>query len=127
MARNKKPKKELTPEQKEKRRLAARASHLMRTYGITLEQYNELLEKQDHKCPICDRHEDEFKTHLAVDHDHVTGEIRGLLCNHCNHRVLGRNRDPAKIKRMFDYLCNGTGWFVPKKTRRRKKRKAKAK
>lgn len=103
----------------------ARASHLMRTYGITLEQYDELLERQMFQCPVCLRHKDEFPTRLAVDHNHITGEVRGLLCNYCNHRLVGRHRDAAILRRIADYLEVGTGWFVPpKKKRRRKPRKA---
>jgi hypothetical protein len=100
----------------------AREGHLRRLYGITLEQYDELLARQDNKCPVCLKHESEFTIKLAVDHDHKSGEVRGLLCNYCNHRMVGRHRDPALLRRIADYLEVGTGWFVPpkKKTRRRK-------
>lgn len=98
----------------------SREYRLLRTYGITVEQYDAILEKQDHKCPVCERHEDEFPTRLAVDHDHKTGEIRGLLCRYCNHRMVGRHRDSALVRRIADYLDGGTGWFVPEKKRRRK-------
>lgn len=101
----------------EKRSNIHRKSALKRTYGISLEQYDELLEKQHHCCAICDRHEDEFKTRLAVDHNHKTGEIRGLLCNYCNHRVVGRHTDGDKLRQIADYIEQGTGWFVPKKKR----------
>lgn len=106
----------------------AREYRLMRTYGITLEQYDELLQRQDDKCAVCLRHKDEFTTNLAVDHDHVSGEIRGLLCSYCNHRLVGRHRDSSLLHRIADYLEIGTGWFVPPKKRRRKTpRKAKPK
>lgn len=117
------PKKEPTPEQKEKKRLQARERNLLRLYGITLDQYEELLQKQDSRCFICQRHESEFKTRLAVDHNHVTGEIRGLLCNYCNHRVVGRHRDPEIVRRLYEYLSQGTGWFVPAKAKRKKRKK----
>jgi hypothetical protein len=49
-----------------------------------------------------------------------------LLCRYCNHRLVGRHRDSAVLRRIADYLDVGTGWFVPtKKKRRRKPRKAK--
>jgi hypothetical protein len=105
----------------------AREGHLQRTYGISSEQYDELLERQDHKCPVCERHKDEFPTRLAVDHDHKTREIRGLLCNYCNHRMVGRHRDPAVLRRIADYLEAGTGWFVPVKKKRRRKTPRKVK
>lgn len=100
----------------------ARASRLKRIYGITLEQYDELLLRQDHKCPACLRHESEFPIRLAVDHDHKTGEVRGLLCNYCNHRIVGRHRDAELLRRVADYLDLGTGWFIPEKKKRRVKR-----
>lgn len=99
----------------------ARGGHLKRTYGITLTQYDELLAKQDEKCAICDKHESEFNVKLAVDHDHVSGEIRGLLCRYCNHRLVGRHRDAALLRRIADYVEKGTGLFVPEKKKRRRK------
>lgn len=73
-------------------------------YGITTEDYNLLLEKQHHKCALCKRHDDEFKTRLAVDHDHNTGEIRGLLCRGCN-LALGRLGDTEEsLLRVIKYL-----------------------
>ena len=100
-----------------------RASHLRNKYGISLEQYAELLSKQKGCCAICDRHHSEFTTRLAVDHNHVSGEIRGLLCNYCNRRVVGRHRDAKVIRRLADYLDQGTGWFVPKKKKTIKRKK----
>lgn len=111
----------------EEKREKARERNLLRRYGITLEQYNELLKKQEEKCAMCDRHQDEFKTRLAVDHNHVTGEIRGLLCNYCNHRVVGRHRDPDLILKLYNYLQQTTGWFVPKNNSRKRKRRKKKK
>ena len=101
-----------------------RRSKLKQNYGITEEQYNIMLERQNHCCAICDRHEDQFTKRLAVDHNHATGEIRGLLCAYCNHRVIGRHRDGTLLRKMADYVDSGTGWFVPKrkKTVKRKKK-----
>ncbi len=66
----------------------ARRRYLKRTYGLSLEEFEEMLRKQDYKCAICRCN---FKKR-CIDHDHKTGEIRGLLCNHCN-TGLGRFRD----------------------------------
>jgi hypothetical protein len=74
-----------------------RAGHLRRKYGITEEQYEELLLQQDSKCGVCGKHESEFPVRLAVDHNHRTGEVRGLLCNYCNHRLVGRHTDPELL------------------------------
>lgn len=100
-----------------------RRCRLKRMYGITVEQYETLLTKQNNSCAICKRHESEFKTRLAVDHNHKTGAIRGLLCNYCNHRVIGRHTDGELLRRMADYIEQETGWFVPPKKRRKKRGK----
>lgn len=73
------------------------------TYGITWDEYELLLACQDYRCAICDGRP--RKNALAVDHDHVTGELRGLLCSRCNHRLLGSaNDDPARLRKAADYL-----------------------
>lgn len=100
-----------------------RASHLRNKYGLSLEQYSELLTRQNECCAVCERHHSEFTTRLAVDHNHITGEIRGLLCNYCNRRIVGRHRDSGILRRVADYLDKGTGWFVPKKRRPVKRKK----
>jgi hypothetical protein len=58
-------------------------TYLQTNYKITLEDYNLLLEKQNEKCKICNRDCSTGKS-LAVDHNHETGKVRGLLCKNCN-------------------------------------------
>ncbi len=99
------------------------AGHIRRRYGITAEQYQELLEKQNHCCTVCLKHQDSFKFRLAVDHNHKTGAVRGLLCINCNHRLVGRHVDGAMLRRMADYVESETGWFVPENMRSPKKRR----
>lgn len=97
---------------------------LRRLYGITTEQYDQIFEQQEGKCPVCLRHQDVFSKRLAVDHDHVTGEVRGLLCDFCNSRFIGRHRSGEYFHRAADYLLkNHTGWFVPDRKKRRRKKK----
>jgi hypothetical protein len=67
-------------------------------YGITLEDYNALYYNQDGKCKICKKHQVEFKKRLAVDHNHKTGEVRGLLCQKCN-QAIGLFNDDADLLR----------------------------
>lgn len=106
--------------------MTVRDKYLLRTYGITEAQYNEILVKQDNRCAICLRGASSFNKHLAVDHCHAAPfEIRGLLCGYCNHRVVGRHRDPGLLRRVADYISQGTGHYVPKKKKKRKKRKTK--
>jgi len=59
-----------------------------RVYGITQAQYDEMLEKQNGKCAICNNPDEVEDRKLAIDHCHTTGRIRGLLCGKCN-RGLG--------------------------------------
>jgi len=68
-------------------------------YGITLEDYNELLIKQKGRCAICGSLPKHRR--LDIDHDHKTGQIRGLLCNRCNQGLgyLGQ-----VLKKAMDYL-----------------------
>lgn len=60
-------------------------------YGITLEDYNHMFLTQQGCCAICGVHQSEVST-FHVDHDHLTGEVRGLLCRKCNH-LLGNAQD----------------------------------
>lgn len=80
-----------------------RAYLLRKKFGLTLEDYDDMLAAQDGRCAICLRKP--RKQVLAVDHDHKSGGIRGLLCNFCNHRLLGAaHEDPAILRRAADYL-----------------------
>ncbi len=69
---------------------------------ISREQYDVLFKKQDGKCAICHCHQRYQR--LAVDHDHKTQVVRGLLCMQCN-RGLGRFFDsPVRLRRAAEYL-----------------------
>lgn len=72
-------------------------SYLWRSYGITLDQYEEMLKAQNGVCAIC-KDECNRKTtkRLCVDHDHITGVVRGLLCFQCNVGV-GKFKDSPAI------------------------------
>lgn len=73
-------------------------------FGITLEEYEIMLAKQEGKCCICKQHESSFQERLAVDHCHTTGKVRGLLCALCN-KGLGMFSDNQKIMhRAIEYL-----------------------
>lgn len=105
--------------------MASRNKYLLRRFGITEEQYEELFQKQRGRCAICERPAETFKTKLAVDHNHKTREIRGLLCFYCNRYRVGRNTCAETLQRVVDYLKQSTGWFVPIKRKRKKKRSRK--
>lgn len=64
-------------------------------YGITKEEYENKLEEQNGRCAICNGTNKNGRA-LAVDHDHETGDIRGLLCGQCNV-VLGMAHDKVDV------------------------------
>lgn len=81
----------------------AKSNDLRRSYGITLEDYEALLEAQNGVCAICGdpektKDKDGGPRKMPVDHDHETGVIRGLLCTPCN-RALGMLKDDVKVLR----------------------------
>jgi Autographiviridae endonuclease VII len=83
-------------------------AHYKRKYGISIEEYQRMLEQQNGVCAIC--HQAESVTWkgraipLAVDHCHKTGKVRGLLCNRCN-RVLSLFDDDIEVmKSAINYL-----------------------
>lgn len=81
-------------------------AYLRRTYHCTLETYNAVMKYQKNKCAICKRHVSNFKNSFAVDHDHITGLVRGLLCWECN-RVLGKWRDNfERVVAAAEYVSN---------------------
>lgn len=67
---------------------SGRRARLKYVYGITEDEYNTLFDKQHGCCAICGVHQSQLTRRLHIDHDHQTGEIRGLLCMKCN-RALG--------------------------------------
>lgn len=75
-------------------------------FGITLDDYNQMLDIQNHVCAICGGTNGDQR--LQVDHDHVTGAIRGLLCRGCNSG-LGHFRDSSQlIAAALEYLSGET-------------------
>ena len=72
-------------------------------FGITLDEYEMILVQQGGGCAICGR-TNRDNQQLSVDHDHKTGEIRGLLCTPCN-LILGHTDDsPDRLRQMICYL-----------------------
>lgn len=81
----------------------------LRKYGISLEQYLELLEEQQGGCALCGIKENNTignrkDWNFSVDHDHTSGKVRGLLCNNCN-RGLGLLKDnPELLRKAANYV-----------------------
>ena len=84
------------------------SSHLKATYGISYEDYQAMRDYQGGRCYICRRLPG--KRRLAIDHDHKTGEVRGLLCadseRGCNHAILGNITSVEMAQRIVDYLVD---------------------
>lgn len=79
----------LDPEVRKTEAERRRALRLMRDFGITVEQYDKMLELQGGVCVFCKR--PPKKLRLAVEHCHDTGRVRGLACYQCNHFLISKN------------------------------------
>lgn len=92
---------------------------LKQRFGITIEKYEELVASVGSRCQICGAEGSENGHRLAIDHDHATGEIRGILCKACNV-ALGRFRDnPALLVAAIAYLGDGRSFDKLKGTARK--------
>lgn len=85
----------------EKRKLYTRNSRI-RAYGIEPEVYYEMLEKQGHRCAICNA--ESKRRAMSIDHDHKTGKVRGLLCDGCN-LPLGHLEKDEWVEKAKQYLA----------------------
>lgn len=92
-----------SPERMERRR----KHENLRKYGIGISDYDRMLREQNGKCAICGK-PPSLKTRkeraLAVDHDHRTGGVRGLLCIQCNHLLGNSDESFAVLLAAMDYL-----------------------
>jgi len=78
----------------------------LKKYNIGIDEYNKLFQRQGGRCAICEKHQSEINYRLSVDHNHLTGEIRGLLCKECNWAIgqLGADNGVELLKRAVSYL-----------------------
>ena len=83
-----------------------RCAHLRRTYNMTLDDYKHMLADQNGCCAICGSSSPNNGdvTVFAVDHDHATGNVRGLLCNPCNRGIGYLQDDVDVVAAATDYL-----------------------
>lgn len=93
------------------RRDYSRKYYRQSKYGLTPEEYELMRAEQDDKCAICNEAEiDTWRGHvkdLAVDHDHNTGQVRGLLCAQCNTGIGKFKDNPELLKAAIAYLETG--------------------
>ena len=81
-------------------------AYYKRKYGITLADYNQMFSDQGGACAICNTHQCATGRALAVDHDHQTGKVRGLLCQACNTAIGKLKDDPELIKKAAEYVAS---------------------
>lgn len=86
-----------------------RRKRLKQHFGMTVEQYDEMLTCQGGRCAACgelpnSRLRGKTPISLAVDHCHATGRVRGLLCANCNAALGMVNDDPEKLEALMTYL-----------------------
>lgn len=89
-----------------------RRNNLRTLYGVTPEQYDAMLAEQGHACAICYQPEGLIRLgrpmSLAVDHDHETGKVRGLLCANCNRALGLLADDPERLISAARYVKDHT-------------------
>lgn len=73
--------------------------NLQRNYGISTEEYDQMYEQQQGLCLICNR-----RRTLVVDHNHKTGEVRGLLCSGCNTGIAQFEHDISLFDKAKEYV-----------------------
>ncbi|KKN75848.1 hypothetical protein LCGC14_0377240 [marine sediment metagenome] len=85
--------------------LRARENRYVKMYGITIEDYDAMLVKQNGKCNICGGSKANRKQrHFHVDHNHKTGKTRALLCGKCNQMIGLCREDPMILQEAINYL-----------------------
>lgn len=87
--------------------LSVRRRNLQSKFGLTLEQHGEMLAQQNYRCAVCQQFSEKM---LAVDHDHETGQIRGMLCRGCNTALGLLKEDPLRIRALATYVEH-FGWL----------------
>lgn len=102
-------------ERSEACRLSKRNSRYKRIYGITLADFDRMVEEQGGRCALCDgppcasRFKRSTEARFHVDHCHKTGKVRALLCYKCNAGIALLNDDPNLMKRAAIYVVKHCG------------------
>lgn len=95
----------------EHRQYRSWATALKRNYGITPDDYYTMFEQQKGCCAICGNparaKKDNIPYRLAVDHDHVSGKVRGLLCMKCNQHLGWHEKYYRNINNYLDSIAKG--------------------
>ena len=97
----------LTKKKEQNDPIKNRRNWLMRRYGLTDEDWNTIFQTQGGKCAICGIHQKDLDHIFRVDHNHITGQVRGLLCNGCNAGIGMLQVDSMKssiLLKAVDYI-----------------------
>ena len=95
------------PDKAKERGRKGQLRSVTRRYGISLEEYHRMLVIQDGKCAICGN-SSPHNRRLGIDHNHVTGRVRELLCVSCNAALGGFRDNPALLRAALEYLAKHT-------------------
>ena len=76
--------------------------NIKRKYGLTPEEYNLLMDVQNGRCAVCGNEQECQR--LAVDHNHITGKVRGLLCINCNRALGFLKEDTERMENLIAYV-----------------------
>lgn len=93
----------------DKAKLMKRKSYIKAKYGITLEEYDQMMEDQNYGCAICGE-SCKINKNLTIDHNHRTGKVRGLLCSKHNRAIGLLEDDPEMLEKALTYLLNGESY-----------------
>ena len=96
--------KETAARNRAKQSEALKLKRALSRYGVTPDHYEQLLAAQDGRCGICNGTETYDRNRFCIDHDHKTGQVRGLLCNRCNKALGGFKDDISTLVYATEYL-----------------------
>ena len=81
-----------------------KAISLRHYFGMSIDEYKDMLKKQNNRCAICGINFDDAYRGACVDHDHSSNKVRALLCQRCNHGIGFFTEDISKLQSAIDYL-----------------------
>lgn len=97
-----------TPEGKAKMKIYQRNTDLKNRYGITRQQYEEMIKSQNNLCAICGEPPNKTKAKqtwcFAIDHNHKTNKVRALLCHLCNRGIAMFKEEPKIMLKAIKYI-----------------------
>lgn len=81
-------------------------NYMVKKYNISAKEYTLLFKLQEGKCAVCKIHQIKLKKRLSVDHCHITGKVRGLLCPSCNTGLGFFKNDKHNLQNAINYLID---------------------